>query len=121
MSKKKKKKPSDGSLLGRLFASSGSRKKSSPGKTQSKATAQTAKKGEEAPREAPLTPRQRSLREIEQMRTVGQADPERLALMLSRIFASVKAQREREQESFNEMVSDILERNPDDDDSDDGA
>jgi len=129
VSKKKKKKRSSASLLGRLFASSGDRKKAARGKAQSKGGAKAAPKAptkdeSEAPPAAPLTPRQKSVREIEQMAQMGKADPERLALMLSRLLGTVRDQRDRDQADFEEMVSDILARGseaPEDGDSEEGA
>ena len=97
--KKGKKNPSSDkpSLLTRLF---GRRKKKRP-KTSSK------------DKTKPLTPRQRSIAEIQQMAKIGQRDPERLAHLLITMLGKERAKEESDRQEFEQQVWDIVHREDD--------
>jgi len=102
------------SLLTRLFGGG----KKGDGKPRAKAGAGGSKAagngraeaGPAAAKARPLTPLERSIREIKQLAKVGERDPERLALLLSNLLAGEKARRQQDQERFDRMVTDLLER-----------
>ena len=60
-------------------------------------------------KEKPLTPMDRSIREIKQLLGVGQSDPERLALLLSNILTAERRQKEKDQERFDQLVWDLVD------------
>ena len=88
-----------GSLLARLLKGKGKKgKKGASGPTGAPA------------KEKPATPLDRSIREIKQLLGVGQSDPERLALLLSNILSAERKQKEKDQERFDQMVWDLVDR-----------
>ena len=106
--KKGAKKAPAGGLLARLF-----RKDAKAG------TAADSKSAKAAPGKArPLTPLERSIQEIKHMTKVGQSDPERLAMMLSKLLQQEKQKQESAQESFDAMVWDIVHKAEAGDDED---
>ncbi|MFH1571790.1 MAG: hypothetical protein ABIL09_27620 [Gemmatimonadota bacterium] len=124
--KKKGAKATGGSLLTRLFgggkkggaraAAAGARQKGGKPAGNGKASADA---GGGATKARPLTPLERSIQEIKQMAKVGERDPERLALLLSNLLAGEQAKRQRDQQKFERMVSDLVDRR--EPSSDDGA
>ena len=98
--KKKGKKNASGdkpSFLARLF----SRRKKKRPKTSPKEKAK------------PLTPRQRSIAEIQQMAKIGQRDPERLAQLLITMLGKKRAKEETDRQEFKQQVWDIVHREDD--------
>lgn len=98
--KKKGKKNASGdklSFLTRLF----SRRKNKRPKTSPK----------EKPK--PLTPRQRSIAEIQQMAKIGQRDPERLAHLLITMLGKERAKEEADRQEFEQQVRDIVHQEDD--------
>ena len=98
----KAKKKAPNSLLTRLLK--GKEKKGKGQKTTSEAGRQSAAK------EKPPTPLDRSIREIKQLLGVGQSDPERLALLLSNLLGAEKEKQEKDQQNFDQMIWDIVNR-----------
>jgi len=115
----RKKKPS---LLARLFGGGKTPQKSTPRKKPS-----SRPEVEATPRDrvraaavssappAPPSPLERSIREIKQMAGMGEKDPERLALMLSRLLSKERQKRDEDKDKLGEMVKDILRRHPPED------
>ncbi len=99
---KAKKKPPN-SLLTRLLKGK-DKKKDKADKAASAAGARSAAK------DKPPTPLDRSIREIKQLLGVGQSDPERLALLLSNILGAEREKQEKDQQNFDQMVWDIVNR-----------
>ncbi len=99
---KAKKKPPN-SLLTRLLKGK-DKKKDKGDKAASAAGARSAAK------DKPPTPLDRSIREIKQLLGVGQSDPERLALLLSNILGAEREKQEKDQQNFDQMVWDIVNR-----------
>ena len=109
------------SLLTRLFGS-GDQKTAAKGKTKAKASKKGKATGsqngraaaaaeEKAPSKArPLTPLERSIAEIQRMAKVGESDPQRLAMLLSNLLGAEKQKRQAEQQKFDDMVWDIVNR-----------
>lgn len=97
------KKKAQGSLLTRLLK--GKDKKKIKGQKEAPA----AGKKEEV-NDKPPTPLDRSIREIKQLLGVGQSDPERLALLLSNILGAEREKQEKDQQKFDEMVWDLVNR-----------
>ena len=97
--KKGKKNASNGkvSLLTRLF---GRWKKKRP-KTSPKKKAKL------------LTPRQRSIAEIQQMAKIGQRDPERLAQLLVTMLGKERVKEETDRQKFKQQVWGIVHREDD--------
>ena len=98
--KKKGKKNASGdkpSFLARLF----SRRKKKRPKTPTKEKAKS------------LTPRQRSIVEIQQMAKIGQSDPERLAHLLITMLGKERAKEEVDRQEFEQQVWDIVHREDD--------
>ena len=95
-----------GSLLTRLF---GGLQKKRPKTSPKKKT-------------KPLTPRQRSIAEIQQMAKIGQRDPERLARLLVTMLGKERAKEEADRQEFEQQVWNIVHREDDKkaDASDDG-
>jgi phosphopantothenoylcysteine synthetase/decarboxylase len=93
---KKKRKKNSASLLTRLFKKGG-KKKGAGGKA-----------GAEKAR--PLTPRQRSIAEIKQMKKIGDNDPERLAQILSTILGDEQVKERIEKEKLDQLVWDIIHK-----------
>ncbi len=63
-----------------------------------------------------LTPLDRSIQEIKHLAKVGQSDPERLAMLLSRLLGQEQDKQRQEKETFDRMVWDIVNKdknNPD--------
>ena len=117
---KKKKKPSPGSLLTRFIkgrsakAINGTATKKRQAKLKTdKKPSQPAGSAEEAPEEKPKTGLDLAIREIKHMMTVGDKDPERLAMLVSKLLVSEQKRKEQDQEKFDQMVSDILEKDRD--------
>ena len=94
---KKKSKAAKKSLLSRLF---GDRK--------------NAKKGQAAKvpkaKAKPLTPLQRSITEIKQMKKIGDRDPERLAQLLVAMLGQERAKEEEAKRRLDKQVRDIIHR-----------
>jgi len=61
----------------------------------------------------PLTPRQRSIAEIQQMAKIGQRDPERLAHLLITMLGKERAKEEADRQNFEQQVWDIVHRDDD--------
>jgi len=61
----------------------------------------------------PLTPRQRSIAEIQQMAKIGQRDPERLAHLLITMLGKERAKEESDRQEFEQQVWDIVHREDD--------
>ena len=61
----------------------------------------------------PLTPRQRSIAEIQQMAKIGQRDPERLAHLLITMLGKERAKEEADRQDFEQQVWDIVHRDDD--------
>ena len=61
----------------------------------------------------PLTPRQRSIAEIQQMAKIGQRDPERLAHLLITMLGKERAKEESDRQDFEQQVWDIVHREDD--------
>ena len=61
----------------------------------------------------PLTPRQRSIAEIQQMAKIGQRDPERLAHLLITMLGKERAKEEADRQDFEQQVWDIVHREDD--------
>ena len=61
-------------------------------------------------RAKPLTPRQRSIAEIQQMAKIGQRDPERLAQLLITMLGKKRAKEETDRQEFKQQVWDIVHR-----------
>ena len=98
---RKKSAKSEGGLLSRWFkgddkgdskAGKGTQKREANGKTKAK----------------PLSPLERSIQEIKHMAKVGKSDPERLAMLLSRLLSQEKEKERQAQETFDRMVWDIV-------------
>lgn len=105
MNGKKKKKAeakAGGSLLSRWLKTGkgddkkGHGKKAAPGKAAAKTKAQT--------------PLDRSIQEIKHMAKVGESDPERLAMLLSRLLGQEKEKQRSAQEDFDRMIWDIVHK-----------
>ena len=99
-----------GGLLSRLF---GGDAKAAPKKSKAKPGADGAAKAR------PLTPLERSIQEIKHMTKVGKSDPERLAMILSKLLQQEKQKQEQAQQDFDRMVWDIV--NTDESETEDGA
>ena len=119
MKPKKKKKKKSGSLLTRLIKSGKERKKGSGtggGKTKPKKAENPSGNGQVAEADAqPKTPLDRSIQEIKHMMKVGESDPERLALLLSKLLGTEQQKKQRSQEQFDKMVRDIVDKDKQDD------
>ena len=61
----------------------------------------------------PLTPRQRSIAEIQQMAKIGKRDPERLAHLLITMLGKERAKEEADRQDFEQQVWDIVHREDD--------
>ncbi len=116
--KKKKKQKKTESLITRLIKGGESRlkgkKKRSPGRSKNgELTSRGHKaangKGDEA-KAKPLTALERSINEIKHMSRVGSNDPERLAMILSTILSVEQEKTRKDQEKFDNLVSDIVKR-----------
>ena len=113
--KKKGAKAVRGSLLTRLFGG-GRKGDGKPAAAARKQGGRPAGNGKvaagraEASKTRLLTPLDRSIQEIKQLAKVGERDPERLALLLSNLLAGEQAKRQRDQERFDRMVSDLVDR-----------
>ena len=98
---KKKKKgaaKTGGGLLSRFFKG---------GEKAGRANNGAAKKKTRA---RPLTPLDRSIREIKHMAKVGESDPERLAMILSRLLGKEKEKERQAREDFDRMIWDIVSK-----------
>lgn len=105
---KKKKRPAKDSLLTRLFG--GGKSKGGRGEARKgKKPAGNGKAGPQA-KARPLTPLERSIQEIKQLAKVGESDPERLAMLLSNLLAGEQARRLQDQQKYDQMVSDLLDK-----------
>ncbi len=62
------------------------------------------------PRARPLTPLERSIQEIKNMAKVGESDPERLAMLLSRLLGKEKEKERQARENFDRMIWDIVNK-----------
>ncbi|MDA0337442.1 MAG: hypothetical protein O2782_19950 [bacterium] len=63
-----------------------------------------------------LTPLDRSIQEIKHLAKVGESDPERLAMLLSRLLGQEREKQRHEKETFDRVVWDIVNKdknNPD--------
>lgn len=115
---KKKKKKKSGSLLSRLIGGgagdgTGKRKGSLGGSKNGRAKPDGRKKVKEKGAEQkakPLTPLERSIKEIKQMASVGAKDPERLAMILGSLLSAEQEKARKNKEKFDEMVWDIVKR-----------
>ena len=103
MSKKKKKK---GSLLTRFLK--GGRAKGN--KAKASTNGRSGNKGKTSSKAKPLSPLERSIQEIKHLAKVGEKDPERLAMILSAMLGAEQEKTRREQEKFDTMIQDIVER-----------
>lgn len=92
-----------GGLLARLFK--GDAKAERGKKVEAKAKAKAG-----PPKARPLTPLERSIQEIKHMATVGKSDPERLAMLLSRLLSQERDKQRLAREQFDRMVWDIVNR-----------
>lgn len=123
--KKKKKKPqtaAPSSLLTRLIkgrsadGKSGKAKSAKKGDRQQKKAANGSDDGASGPPPSsaesakPKTPLDHSIHEIKHMMAVGENDPERLAMLLSKLLGSEQQKRQQEKEAFDQMVSDIVSK-----------
>ena len=108
---KAKKKPSR-SLLTRLFKNG--KKKNNKGRAganpKSSAKKATEKVATAAAKEKPLTPRQRSIAEIKQMKSLGDKSPERLARILAAMLSKERAKNEADKDYFDQMIQGIIQR-----------
>ena len=68
----------------------------------------------------PLSPLERSIQEIKHLAKVGEKDPERLAMILSTMLGAEQEKTRKEQEKFDTMIQDIVERDERTGDSDSG-
>lgn len=117
---KKKKKTRSGSLLTRFIkgrsakAANGAatKKRQAKLKTEKKPSQPTGST-KEAPEEKPKTGFDLSIQEIKHMMAVGDKDPERLAMLVSKLLESEQKRKEQDQEKFDQMVSDILDKDRD--------
>ena len=100
-SKKKKKgaAKSGGSLLSRFFKGGAKAGRPDNGTAKKKVRAK------------PLTPLERSIQEIKNMAKVGESNPERLAMLLSRLLGQEKEKERLAKEDFDRMVWDIVDKN----------
>jgi hypothetical protein len=115
----RKKKAAKKPLLTRLFGA-GDEKASAKGKSKARKKDKRAAREngkapaaaqEKAPAKArPLTPLERSIEEIRRMAKVGESDPQRLAMLLSNLLGAEKRKRQIEQQKFDDMVWDIVNR-----------
>ena len=94
---KKRKKSAKGSLLPRIF---GKKKAGEDDKVKKKAKA----------RIKPLTPIERSIAEIKQMKKIGERDPERLAQLLVSMLGQERAKEEEAKRKLDQQVLDIIHR-----------
>ena len=94
---KKRKKSVKGSLLTRIF---GKKKAGEDDKVKKKAKA----------RIKPLTPIERSIAEIKQMKKIGERDPERLAQLLVSMLGQERAKEEEAKRKLDQQVLDIIHR-----------
>jgi len=94
---KKRKKSAKGSLLTRIF---GKKKAGEDDKVKKKAKA----------RIKPLTPIERSIAEIKQMKKIGERDPERLAQLLVSMLGQERAKEEEAKRKLDQQVLDIIHR-----------
>ena len=119
---KTKKKPSR-SLLTRLFKNGKKKKKKGRAGANPKPSARkiAAKATTEAAKEKPLTPRQRSISEIKQMKSLGDKSPERLARVLAAMLSRERAKNEADKEYFDRFVQGIIERREKGDDEGSGG
>ena len=108
----KAKKKLSRSLLTRFFKNG--KKKKKKGRADSKpepsVKKMAAKVATAAAKEKPLTPRQRSIAEIKQMKSLGDKSPERLARILAAMLSKERAKNEADKEYFDRMVQGIIER-----------
>lgn len=116
--KKKNKKPE--SLLSRLIkaGAGGGKKKGSVGKSKNGRGKPAGRKkvvenGSGEQKAKPLTPLERSIKEIKQMAGMGEKDPERLAMILSSLLGAEQEKVRKNKEKFDEMVWDIVKRRED--------
>ena len=119
----KAKKKSSRSLLTRLFKNGKKKKKKGQADANSKPSAKkmAAKVATAAAKEKPLTPRQRSIAEIKQMKSLGDKSPERLARILAAMLSKERAKNEADKEYFDHMVQGIIERSEKGDDEGSGG
>tara|TARA_B100000029_G_scaffold491183_1_gene551065 strand:+ start:82 stop:444 length:363 start_codon:yes stop_codon:yes gene_type:complete len=97
------------SLLTR-FLKSGGKKKGKPG-TKESSKGSGSQQGRAATKKLkPLTPRERSIAEIKQMKRMGDNSPERLARILSTMLGKEREKSERDQEMFDQMIRGIIRR-----------
>lgn len=102
-------------LLSRLFGRDGGPDSTA---TPPRKKGGTAGAGKAAPGEAEangkkpsrLSPLERSIQEIKHMAKVGESDPERLAMLLSRLLTKEREKKRRAQEDFERMVWDLVKR-----------
>jgi len=94
---KKRKESVKGSLLTRIF---GKKKAGEDDKVKKKAKA----------RIKPLTPIERSIAEIKQMKKIGERDPERLAQLLVSMLGQERAKEEEAKRKLDQQVLDIIHR-----------
>ena len=108
MTPRKKKKKS--SLLTRLLGGGGAKGKKAKASTNGRSgkKGKTSSKAEEKAK--PLSPLERSIQEIKHLANVGSKDPERLAMILSAMLGAEHEKTRREQEKFDAMIQDIVER-----------
>ena len=108
----KAKKKSSRSLLTRLFKNGKKKKKKGQADANPEPSAKkmAEKVATAAAQEKPLTPRQRSIAEIKQMKSLGDKSPERLARILAAMLSKERAKNEADKEYFDHMVQGIIER-----------
>ena len=94
---RKKSKGAKKSLLSRLFGGRKNAKKS-----------QAAKVPKDKAK--PLTPLQRSIADIKQMKKIGDRDPERLAQLLVAMLGQERAKEEEAKRRLDKQVRDIIHR-----------
>ena len=100
------------SLLTRLLGGA-KKKKAKPAKKAGKGGGgkkEAAGRSDAPPKPKPLSPLQRSVAEIKQMKEVGEANPERLARLLANLLSKERQKTEADKERFDELVWDIIQR-----------
>lgn len=117
---KKKKKNAQGSLLTRFIKrrsakaidGTATKKCQAKLKTENKSS-KPAGPSQEVAEAKPKTGLDLAIQEIKHMMAVGDKDPERLAMLVSKLLVSEKKRKEQDQEKFDRMVSGILDKDRD--------
>lgn len=107
---KSRQKKSSVSLFVRLFGGGKKKTKRPVGKKGKEVSRKAKAVSPPEPQARPLTPRERSIREICQMARIGQKDPERLARLLATLLAKERERRQADKERFEQQIWEILHR-----------